>query len=173
MEIAAYVLLRKRRLAGIVLSRVGEVIMSEPRPVILLLENDATDIFFFRRALGRLGYQGTIKVVAAATEARSYLEQTGEFADAEYSPRPDLIVSDMKLIGSTGNEFLEWLRHQDKFRGIPVVMLSGSALPEERLRSELLGAREFLVKTESIDEMTDKIRSVLSHLPPQSSAGLP
>lgn len=146
--------------------------MEIEKPVILLLENDQADVFFFRRALGRLGYQGTLRVVSGVTEARCYLEGTASFNDREHDPLPDLIVSDMKLLESTGNEFLEWLRHQDAFHAIPVVMLSGSALPEERVRSQQLGAKEFFVKTGDIDEMTDRVGRALSHLRPRWSVCL-
>lgn len=135
------------------------------RPIILLLENDQSDVFFFRRALSRLGYDGTVRVVSGVTEARAYLDGTGEFSDRDYHPIPDLIVSDMKLFASTGNEFLDWIRRQDAFRGIPVVMLSGSSLPEERTRSQQLGAQEFFIKTGDIEQMTARVRGVLSHLP--------
>lgn len=135
------------------------------RPVILLLENDSNDVFLFRRALARLGYRGTVRTVTGLSEARSYLEGTGSYADHEYNPRPDLIVCDMALIGSTGNDFLEWFREQPPFREIPVVMLSGSALPTERTRAAELGARAFYQKTGDIAELTVRVGDALKHLP--------
>jgi CheY-like chemotaxis protein len=144
-------------------SKVGK--MRVLRPVILLLENDSSDVFFFRRALARLGYRGTLRTVTGVSEARSYLEGTGSYTDRDYNPRPDLIVCDMALIGSTGNEFLEWFRVQPAFRDIPVVMLSGSALPSERRRADELGARAFYQKSGDIEELTDRVRSALGYLP--------
>ena len=135
------------------------------RPIILLLENDVNDVFFFRRALGRLGYRGTVRTVTGVTEARSYLEGTGSYRNREYHPRPDLIVCDMKLMASTGNEFLQWIRHQDAFRGIPVVMLSGSSLPEDRDLAGRLGARAFYLKTADMNEMTRHVEEILKSVP--------
>lgn len=139
------------------------------RPVILLLENDTNDVFFFRRALGRLGYRGTVRTVTGVSDARAYLQNSGPYRDRDYSPRPDLIVCDMQLIASTGNEFLEWIRSQDEFRDIPVVMLSGSSLPAERTRAMDLGAREFFLKTIDIREMENSVGQLLKNLPPAKS----
>lgn len=141
------------------------------RPVILLLENDSNDVFFFRRALGRLGYSGSVRTVTGVSDAREYLEQRGAYTDREYNPRPDLIVCDMKLIASTGNEFLEWVRTQDKFRSIPVVMLSGSSLPGERIRAMDLGAREFYLKTLDVNEMETLVTDLLKNMPPDEKHG--
>jgi two-component system response regulator len=136
------------------------------RPVILLLENDASDAFFFRRALGRLGYRGSVRTVTGMSAARSYLQNDEPYSDREYFARPDLIVCDMKLIASTGNEFLDWIRRQDEFRGIPIVMLSGSSLPEERTRAMSLGARAFYLKTVDINEMEERVNDLLKTMPP-------
>ena len=136
--------------------------MTVKGPVILLLENDSDDAFFFRRALARLGYTGSVHTADGLTEARDYLERSS--TDAQY-PRPDLIVCDMKLLGSTGNDFLEWIRTQDAFRAIPVVMLSGSSLPEDRARAMDLGARGFYPKTIEAEQLEGHVRELLKNLP--------
>ncbi len=135
------------------------------RPIILLLENDTSDVFFFRRALARLGYQGSVRIATGVTAARNYLEGVGQYEDRSYYPLPDLIVCDMKVFGGTGNQFLEWVRSHDQFRRIPVVMLSGSSLPQERAASLDLGARAFYLKTGDMSEMTERVRDLLGNLP--------
>jgi two-component system, chemotaxis family, response regulator Rcp1 len=144
-------------------ARGGGKQMETERPLILLLENDASDIFLFRRALARLGYRGSIRTVTGVSEAISYLQHRGSYDNPEYSPRPDLIVCDLKLFASTGTEMLQWIRTQDEFRHIPVVMLSGSALPSDESHAHELGARAFYMKSGDIDEMTDRMRSLLKH----------
>ena len=134
------------------------------RPVILLLENDESDVFLFRRALGRLPFNGTVRIVSTVTEARAYLLHTGLFTDSEYYHRPDLIVCDVKLWSGTGLQFLEWIRDQPDFASIPVVMLSGSALPEDKVKAGHLGARAFYTKTGDIEEMTEHMENMLGHI---------
>ena len=55
--------------------------MQPPTPLILLIENDESDVFFFRRALSRLGYRGTVRIVTGVTDARAYLENKGPYTD--------------------------------------------------------------------------------------------
>jgi CheY-like chemotaxis protein len=97
------------------------------RPLVLLLEDDSSDVFLFRRAIGRLQYDCEVRVVASAIEARRYILNENEFKDRRYFRTPDLIVSDFKLAGHTALDFVQWLRTQPQFAEIPVVMLSGAA----------------------------------------------
>jgi two-component system, chemotaxis family, response regulator Rcp1 len=144
--------------------------MIAEHPVILLLENDTADVFTFRRVLGRLGYKGSIRAVTGVSEAISYLQHRGSYYDPEYSPKPDLIVCDLKLCAGTGTELLQWIRRQDEYGAIPVVMLSGSSLPSDKQKAESLGASGFYVKTGDMDEITNRVKSMLEeHLPKSGS----
>jgi len=143
--------------------------MRVERPVILLIENSDADVFMVRRALGRLGFRGTLRTISGVAEAISYLEHRGSYYDPEYSPRPDLILCDLKLCASVGTELLLWIRQQPQFRDIPVVMISGSSLPEDRARAAELGARDFIIKTGDIAEMTQRVEQALDHLPAVAS----
>ena len=140
--------------------------MNAPPPVMLLLENDEADIFLFRRALLRLKFRGTLRVLSSVTEARSYLVGRAPFDDREYYPVPDLIVSDMSLAGETGNDFLRWLRRSEEFSVIPFVFLSGSFLPADQARSVELGTSGFFAKTADMDVMIERVRGILKFLPP-------
>src|SRR5688572_19897071 len=81
---------------------------SQMSTLILLVEDDATDVFLFRRALSKLHYDCAVRVVATVGEAKRYMLNDGEFEDAEYFRTPDLIVSDFKLAGDTGLSFVQW-----------------------------------------------------------------
>ena len=39
---------------------------------------------------------------------------------------PDLIISDIRMPGMRGDDFLEWIKQNELFRHIPVLMLSRS-----------------------------------------------
>jgi CheY-like chemotaxis protein len=79
---------------------------------ILLLENDENDVFFFKRALSSLHFDGQLRVVENVAQARHYIQGLGQFRDRQYYPLPDLVVSDMKMVGHIGLDFLQWLlRH--------------------------------------------------------------
>ena len=75
----------------------SRAIQGEEGTLILLIEDDANDVFLFRRTLSKLGYHANVRVVASNGEARRYMLNQGEFASAAYYRRPDLIVSDFRL----------------------------------------------------------------------------
>src|SRR5688572_12316990 len=57
---------------------------------ILLIENDESDVFFFRRALSSCHFPGVVRVVGTAWQARDYMEGRGKFSDRSYFPLPNL-----------------------------------------------------------------------------------
>lgn len=141
--------------------------MAMKEMMILLLENEENDVFFFRRALSALRFRGQLRVVENVTQAREYLEGKGEFKNQKYFPRPDLIVSDLKLTGKTGLEFLRWLRTEPNYAEIPFVMFSGSALPQEREAALEEGARAFFTKSAEFAIMRERVQEILNCLPPR------
>src|SRR5688572_29932450 len=99
-----------------------------------------------------------VRVVGSVSEARDYLTGRGAFADRDYFPVPDLIVSDMNLSGVTGNVFLEWLRPQPEYRPIPFVFLSGTFMPVEEARAHELGVNSYFTKTGDMAVLVDRLR---------------
>lgn len=131
---------------------------------ILLLEHDDADVFFFRRALTQLKFEGNVRVVATVGEARDYLLGRGSFANRRYYPLPDLIVSDFKVPGRNGFEFLQWLQSEPGFCEIPFVMYSGSANGSESDAVLASGARAFVRKELEFNAAVNSIQQMLTHL---------
>jgi DNA-binding response OmpR family regulator len=138
--------------------------MGVERPVILLIENDESDVFMFRRALAKIGFRGTVRVVNTLAEARRYLLNCGEFTDKTYFTCPDLIVSDMNVFGYSGNDLFVWARNTPELKGVPFVFLSGSYSSTDKQRADELGADGFFTKTGSIDDAVETMRDILKRL---------
>jgi CheY-like chemotaxis protein len=130
-------------------------------PVILLIENDDSDVFIFRRALAKAGYTGDLRVVGSASEARGYMENTFPFKDPLYYRQPALIVSDFRLAGHTALEFIAWLRRQPVLAEIPIVMLSGVASGLDPTRLAQVGARGFIQKTADVSLLAAALQPLL------------
>lgn len=137
----------------------------ERRPLILLLENDESDVFFFRRALSACKFEVDIRIVETVAQARDYLEGQGKFADRDYYARPDLIVTDFKMHGQTGVEFIRWLRQQKAYKEIPVVMYSGTALPGDKSAALESGALAFFAKSGDFREICERVSEMIKFLP--------
>jgi CheY-like chemotaxis protein len=138
--------------------------MQLDRPILLLIENDEADVFMFRRALAKLNFTGTVRVVSSTAEARRYLSNCGEFADRDYYPCPDIIVSDMNLLGYSGNDLLLWIREQEGVKNTPFVFISGSFVQPERDRAMAIGVNGFYRKSGDIKETVENVREILAML---------
>ncbi len=130
-------------------------------PLLLLIEDCSDDVFFFRRALSKLDYNCDLRVVSSVSDAKQYMLNEGEFANAAYFRKPDLIVADFRLGGQTSLAFVQWLRAQKTLSETPVVMLSGlvSGLDPSLFMGLAVGS--FLRKSGDLTELSATLRPVL------------
>jgi len=129
--------------------------------LILLIEDDAADVFLFRRALAKLGYECEVRVVATVTEAKRYMLNEAEFKDPLYFRRPNLIVSDFRLAGHTSLVFVQWLRADPRFITTPVVMLSGAVSEIDPALFVGLAVNSFLRKTADVTALGATLQPIL------------
>lgn len=122
-------------------------------PLILLIEDNPNDVFLFRRALGKLGFNGDVRTAGSVSEAKAYMEHTSTLGSGAYFRVPQLIVSDFRLGAQNATEFVQWLRQQPDYNCIPLVMLSGliSALNEADF--DQFGVQRFLRKTADVSAL--------------------
>lgn len=66
------------------------------------------------------------------------------------------ILLDLLLPGVDGFSVLEKLRGDERFRSIPVIVVSNLGAAEEKKKAIALGAREFLIKAENSPESIAK-----------------
>jgi CheY-like chemotaxis protein len=116
-------------------------------PLILLVEDNENDVFAFRRALAFVGFRGAVRVVDSAWQARDYMEGRGAYADRDYYPLPQLVVSDLNLPGASGLELVRWLRDQPAFNALPVALWSGAMSDIDVKRAFQAGITEHYTKT--------------------------
>jgi len=131
---------------------------------ILLIENDESDVFFFRRALSSCHFRGLVRVVGTAWQARDYMEGRGEYADRTYFPIPHLIVCDLHLPGASGVDFLRWIREHPVFHSLPIIVWTGS-LPEKELQLVMAaGASSYQLKTPEFRTLCERVDEMLKLL---------
>lgn len=121
--------------------------MKESRPLpILLVEDDPDDLMFAREALAASRLRNELRVVGDGRELLEYLRREGEWRDPADSPRPGLILLDLKMPRMGGLEALEILKGDPSLRSIPVVVLTTSGSDEDITRSYELGVNSFIRK---------------------------
>lgn len=80
----------------------------------------------------------------------------------EAGNHPDLIITDIRMPKMMGDQFLKWLKDNDRFKQIPVVILSGEDSSSERVRLLQNGANDYIVKPFNPMELQVRIRKILS-----------
>lgn len=74
---------------------------------------------------------------------------------------PDLILLDLMLPGMMGTEVCSALRHSEKTRAIPVLMLTARGDEIDRVVGFEMGADDYIVKPFSMRELMLRIRAIL------------
>ncbi len=73
----------------------------------------------------------------------------------------DVILADWRMPEMSGLEMLKEIREKENLRDIPVIMLTAVADKEEIIKSIQAGATEYLLKPFTIEDLQEKITSVL------------
>jgi CheY-like chemotaxis protein len=133
--------------------------MSNPKPV-LIADDDPNDVFFLRRAFKKAGFDHLIMDVRDGTEVIEYLSGGSVYEDRGKFPLPALVFLDLKMPKMTGFEVLEWLQSKPEYKNLPVVVFSSSALDTDRAKASLLGASEYRVKPNDLDELILMVKEV-------------
>lgn len=75
--------------------------------------------------------------------------------------QPDLILLDLNLPDLSGDKVLVQLRQDPVLRDIPVVMISGDAIPSQIQRMLDLGARGYITKPFDVQELLRMVDELL------------
>jgi CheY-like chemotaxis protein len=132
---------------------------SSERRVILLAEDEETDVVMFRLAIRRAGMAFAVQVAHDGQEAVDYLSGQEPYTNRAEFPLPSLIVLDLKMPRLTGFDVLAWLRLRPELRSIPAVVLSSSSYPQDLEQATQLGAREYFVKPHTVDELAKVLQT--------------
>jgi CheY-like chemotaxis protein len=134
--------------------------MNPSSSTILQVEDSEDDVFMMKRVLKKAGVSNPLHVVWDGQEAVEYLEAALDPARRDTHPLPFLVLLDLKLPYRDGFEVLEWIRRQPALAALQVVMLTGSGETRDRQRALALGARAYLVKPATIDDMRRLLASL-------------
>ena len=69
------------------------------------------------------------------------------------------MLLDLKLPYKSGIEVLQWIREQDRFKTMPVIIFTTSAENSDLERTYRLGANAYLVKPANMNELTSILKA--------------
>jgi CheY-like chemotaxis protein len=126
---------------------------AEP-PVVLLAEDDDTFRTLVAGVLRADGY----KVLEAKDGAR--LQQLVQcLLQSGRDPRPELIISDVRMPGPSGLGILELLREHDWYT--PVILMTGFGSRDVERKAHALGAAAVLSKPFGLEVLRQRVQDIL------------
>ena len=128
--------------------------------IILLVEDDPNHAELILRGLQDNGVANEIHHVMDGEAALDYLFRRGEYADPEKSPRPHLILLDLRLPKIDGQEVLEEIKADDELRSIPVVILTTSEAERDIVRAYQNHVNSYLVKPVDFAQFAQMMRDL-------------
>jgi len=116
---------------------------------ILLVEDNAADVYLFRKALEEADVNFELTVIADGAEALEFVRREAKFAER---PIPHLALVDLNLPKHDGIELLEAIRQNQDFSDVAVVVISSSASPRERAQVERHRIERFIRKPPALED---------------------
>ncbi len=102
----------------------------EKAPRLLVIEDSKTDVFLIREALESAGVRAGIDVVHDGQAALRFLDE---------GARPALVLLDLNLPKYSGREVLRQIRANARTKDLAVLVVTSSALSQEREELTELG----------------------------------
>ena len=91
-------------------------------------------------------------IAANGNEALKFLEKEP----------PDAVLLDLMLPGISGFDVLAEIRKNEKWKKVPVIILSNLGQPQDMERGKALGANEYIVKANvKINEVVETVKKYL------------
>lgn len=122
---------------------------------VLLIEDNPRDVKLTQRAFKQTEMMHDLRVVRDGDEALAYLHREGVYADAQSSPRPDVILLDLNLPRMGGHELLRRVKQNPRFKHVPIIVLTTSGRPDDILQAYDAGANAYLLKPVEFTRFTE------------------
>jgi CheY-like chemotaxis protein len=113
---------------------------------ILLVEDSVEDAELALAALKSRNLGDKVVHLMDGDAALDFVMTAGMAANWSAASAPRVIMLDLKLMRMGGIDVLQQLKHEERTRQIPVVVLTGSANDEEMMQCYRLGVNSYVVK---------------------------
>jgi two-component system response regulator len=127
---------------------------------ILLVEDDASHAELVIEGLRGHRVANSIFHVTTGKDALDYLFRENDYSDPESSPRPHIILLDLRLPKVDGLEVLKRIKENELLHSIPVVVLTSSDADRDIQRAYELNANSYLVKPVDFLDFTKMLETL-------------
>lgn len=116
---------------------------------ILIVDDDPLNLDLLEQELAEQDY-----LLARAANGEEALEQVKSFL-------PDLLLLDYMMPKMNGLEVIQRLKHDDRYKGIPIILLTGKGSQGDKVKGLDAGADDYVVKPFDAVELRARVRSML------------
>lgn len=127
---------------------------------ILLVEDDPAHAEIVRRNFEDFRLANRMFHVSDGQEALDFLFRQGAFSDPASSPRPGLILLDLRLPRVEGLDVLRIIKTNSDLCRIPVVVLTTSSAETDMVKAYDSHANSYLVKPVDLSQFIDMMRTL-------------
>lgn len=128
--------------------------------IILLVEDNPSDIELTKRAFEREHIGNELVVAEDGKEALDYLFGKGAYEGRDLSSQPFLVLLDLKLPLVDGKEVLRQIRANESTRRLPVVILTSSREELDIAQSYDLGVNSYIRKPVDFMQFSEAVRQL-------------
>lgn len=126
---------------------------------ILLVEDNEGDVLLTTVALEEAAIDFALSVVNDGKEAINFLNKEGKYAGAN---QPELIFLDINLPKKNGHEVLKYIKENENFKHIPVIILSTSSSQKDIDMAYVNNANGFITKPSDVKEFLTAVVSTVN-----------
>ena len=127
---------------------------------ILLIEDNLAHAEMVIRSLDEHHIANRVFHVSDGQTALDYLCRQAQFANPDDSPRPHLILLDLRLPRVSGLQVLKTIKNDPKLLQIPVVVLTTSNAERDLMTAYESYANSYLVKPINFDKFSKLIKDL-------------
>jgi signal transduction histidine kinase/DNA-binding NarL/FixJ family response regulator len=158
-EIVAHTTLAKTILNNIEEINVKEGIHHLNKQTILIVEDNFSMVnYLFKKLIEKYNVYTALNGNEALKKIRTHIAP------------PDLIISDVMMDKVDGYAFAKIISQDPTYNHIPIIFLSAKSTKDDKLQGLGLGAIDFIQKPFSINELLQKIASILRNVGKQKQA---
>ena len=126
---------------------------------ILLVEDNPQDVELTIEALMEHNLANQVIAVGDGVEAMEYLNYEGKFKNRKKG-NPAVLLLDIKMPRMDGIEVLAAIRGNEKFKALPVVMLTSSREEPDLKKCYALGVNAYVVKPVNFKDFIEAVKHI-------------
>ena len=135
--------------------------MTKGEPLLILhIEDDPAHAEIAMRNLKKCRFANQIIHLTDGQQALDYLFRKGDYSDSQKSPRPHLILLDLRLPKIDGMEVLKNIKNDKDLSSIPVVILTTSSAEADVIKAYDLHVNSYLVKPLDFNNFSSMLESL-------------